>query len=463
MAVTKIHPIRRTVGQAIEYITNPKKTEDMLFVSTFGCELPTCLEEFAQTRNLAENGGTTLAQHIIQSFAADEVTPEEAHKIGLELANRYLEGKHEFILATHLDRGHLHNHIIFNHVDFVDHKCFRNNIGHTRQLREMSDEICMAHGLSVIKEKSGSKGKSYYEWKMAKAGKSYKQRLKNNIDLVIPRCSSYDEFISEMQALGYEVKFGKSDSFRYSSQERFSRSKILGNDYTKEAITARILSRKEKETAPSSVPFVKVKVFVYDQKLGLIENTSAFLSALENPYFARQVALSDAKKIAATYNMLKEKKIDSYDDLLQKLDDCRKDYNEIHDSVKELENEISEINEMIKFSERISTHKEVYSQYLKSKKSHKFREQHHSEIALYESAQEMLKKKVPEGSVVKIAALKKQLQALEDEKDEKNSRLQDLKSEQKDLQIMKKNVEIILDEGKEKDEEERKKRQNQRS
>ena len=463
MAIAKIHPIRRTVGQAIEYIVNPKKTEDMLFVSSFGCDFATCVEEFNQTRKMAGDGGKVLAQHIIQSFAEGEVTPEEAHKIGTELANRYLEGKHEYIIATHLDRGHIHNHIIFNHIDFVDHKCFRNNIGHTRQLREMSDEICMAHGLSVIKEKSGAKGKSYYEWKMDKAGKSYKTRLKNNIDLVIPSCSSYDEFLQKMQDLGYEIKIGKSDSFRYSSQERFTRSKILGDNYTKEAITARILYGKEKAPAPSSVPFVKIKVFVYDQKLGLIENTSAFLSALENPYFARQVALSDAKKIAATYNMLKEKKIDSYDDLLQKLDDCRKDYNEIHDSVKELENEISEINEMIKFSERISTHKEVYSQYLKSKKSPKFREQHHSEIALYESAQEMLKKKVPEGSVVKIAALKKQLQALEGEKDEKNSRLQDLKSEQKDLQIMKKNVEIILDEGKEKDEEERKKRQNQRS
>ena len=463
MAIAKIHPIRRTVGQAIDYIVNPKKTEDMLFVSSFGCDFATCVEEFAQTRKLAGDGGKVLAQHIIQSFAEGEVTPKEAHKIGTELANRYLEGKHEYVIATHLDRGHIHNHIIFNHVDFVDHKCFRNNIGHTRQLREISDEICMAHGLSVIKEKSGAKGKSYYEWKMDKAGKSYKRRLKDNIDLVIPRCSSYDEFISQMQALGYEVKFGKSDSFRYSSQERFTRSKILGNDYTKEAIAARILSGKEKVPAPSSVPFVKVKVFVYDQKLGLIENTAAFISALENPYFARQVALSDAKKIAATYNLLKEKKIDSYDDLLKKVDDCRHDYNEVHGSIKGIEDEISKINELIKFSERISTHKDVYSQYLKSGKSQKFRELHHSEIALYESAQEMLKKNFPEGSVVKIAALKKQKQALEDEKDAQNQRMQALKSEQKELQIMKKNVEIILDEGNEKEENDRKQKQNQRS
>ena len=118
---------------------------------------------------------------------------------------------------------------------------------------------------------------------------------------------------------------------------------------------------------------------------------------------------------------------------------------------------------MIKFSERISTHKDVYSQYLKSGKSPKFRELHHSEIALYESAQEMLKKNFPEGSVIKIAALKKQKEALEDEKDARNQHLQELKSEQKELQIMKKNVEIILNEGKEKEENDRKQKQNQRS
>lgn len=463
MAVTKIHPIRRTVGAAINYITNEKKTEDTLFVYSFGCDYLTAEEEFAHTKADAKYGGTTLAQHIIQSFAEGEVTPEEAHRIGKELADRYLGGKHEYVLATHLDRGHLHNHIIFNHVDFIDHKCFRNNIGHTRQLRELSDEICVDHGLSVITEKSGAKGKSYYEWKMAKAGKSYKQRLKDNIDMVIPRCSSYDEFLTQMEGLGYEIKNGKSDSFRYSAQERFTRSKILGDNYTKEAITERILSGKERDTSASSIPSIKVKVWVYDQKLGLIENTAAFLAVLKNPRYAQKMALIDAKKVAATYNMLKEKNIDSYDELLSRIDSLRSDYNSAHDSIKIIEERIASVNELIKYSERVSTHKDVYSQYLKSGKSSQFREQHHTEIALYESAQEMLKKKVSEGSVLKLAALKKEKLALEAEKDAKSEYLKDFREEQKELQTLKKNVEIIMKEGSEKEQKEKTtQRKNQR-
>ena len=175
------------------------------------------------------------------------------------------------------------------------------------------------------------------------------------------------------------------------------------------------------------------------------------------------MAIIDAKKVAATYNMLKEKNIDSYDELLSRIDSLRSDYNSAHDSIKNIEERIASVNELIKYSERVSTHKNVYSQYLKSGKSPQFREQHHTEIALYESAQEMLKKKVPEGSVLKLAALKKEKLALEAEKDAKSEYLKDFREEQKKLQTLKKNVEIIMKEGSEKEQKEKTtQRKNQR-
>ena len=170
MAITKIHPIRRTLNKAVKYITNPSKTEEELYVSTYACNRETLIQDFEYTRKQAAKGafeGTTLAQHVIQSFAPGEVTAEQAHAIGEELARKLTGNEHEFIISTHLDRGHIHNHIIFNQVNFINHKYFKSNIKTTKVLRQLSDELCEAHGLSVIKSPK-AKGKSYYEWQCEK-------------------------------------------------------------------------------------------------------------------------------------------------------------------------------------------------------------------------------------------------------------------------------------------------------
>lgn len=239
MAVTKIHPIRRTLNKAVDYITDDDKTNGELLVSTFGCTRETIEDDFEYTRNRASYHGSILAQHIIQSFAEGEVTPEQAHRIGIELASRFTRHKHEYIIATHIDKGHIHNHIIMNHVDFRDHTRFRMNIGQFYKLRKLNDEICMDNGLSIITDPK-TKGRSHYEWQMAKKGISYKKRLKGNIDTVIPLVDSYDTFLTKMKDLRYKIKQGKYDSFRMHEQERFTRSKTLGEDYTREAIERRI-------------------------------------------------------------------------------------------------------------------------------------------------------------------------------------------------------------------------------
>ena len=446
MAITKIHPIRRTLNKAIKYITDPGKTEEELFVSTYACSRESIIQDFEYTRSHSATIGrssSTLAQHIIQSFAPGEITAEEAHKIGMELASKYTDNKHEFICATHLDKGHIHNHIILNHVSFVDGHCFRNNLQHTKELRQLSDELCEAHGLSVIKNPK-AKGKSRYEWQCDKKGISYKRRFKDNIDMVIPMVNSYGEFLIKMQQLGYEIKTGKYDSFRMNDQERFTRSKTLGTDYTREAIEERIRKSKTVPEITSISRPAYIRVWKYDQKLGLIENTHTYLLFIQNPYQRQKAAIVDVKKIAATYNLLKEKGIDSVTDLDKAISENKAEAKTIREDIRDIESEIAVINETIKYAERSQTNKPVWDEYAKSGKSARFYSAHRAELMIYESAQEFLKRKVASGEPVKLAQLRKETADLEAKKIDLSANLDLKKQEQKDLEQVRKNVEIIM-------------------
>ena len=247
MAVTKIKPIRGTVNKALAYILDPKKTDDQLYVSSFGCAASdAAAKEFEWTRNLAVQQGMqmpkVIARHLIQSFDVGEVTPEQAHEIGKQFADEWLKGKYEYVIATHIDKGHCHNHIIFNAVNFVDYHAYRSNRRTYREMRQLSDEICKEHGLSVIPP-SQSKGMDYKEYTEAKRGTSWKQKLKQTIDRCVITAKDWDEFLRLMQEAGYEIKSGKYISFRAEGQERFTRAKTIGDNYTEDRIKERIQGR----------------------------------------------------------------------------------------------------------------------------------------------------------------------------------------------------------------------------
>ena len=160
MAVTKTHPIKSTLKAAIDYICNPEKTDGKLLVSSYGCAAETADIEFSWTRCHAIDKGTNLGRHLIQAFQPGEVTPEQAHEIGMELAKEILGGKYEFVLTTHIDKDHVHNHLIFNAVSFADHKHYHSNKRSYHDIRRTSDRLCKEHGLSVIIP-GQDKGKSY--------------------------------------------------------------------------------------------------------------------------------------------------------------------------------------------------------------------------------------------------------------------------------------------------------------
>ena len=460
MAITKIHPIRRTLSKAVKYITNPKKTEEELYVSCFGCTRESLVSEFALTRSCAGKESPVLAQHLIQSFAKDEVDAATAHEIGKELADRFTGGKHEYIIATHLDRGHIHNHIIFNHIDFIDHQRFHSDAQKLRELRSLNDEICEDHGLSVIKDPKGQ-GKSYYEWAMDKLGRSYKKRLRDNIDMLIPLVHSYGELLIKLQDMGYEIKTGKYDSFRMNGQERFTRSKTLGPDYTKEAIIERI---NHLENAPIATPVKKpyyIRVWKYDQALGLIENTGNYLLFVQSNYSRQRMAIQDAKKIAATYNLLKEKGIDSIEKLDATIKEAKTALRDTREKIRDTETKIAGINDTIKYVERVSKHRPIYNEYIKSGKSPAFYEAHRSEIMLYEAAKKTLEQKGLRGESVSLSMLNKERSTLEDQRIDMFAGLESLQSECNDLITAKKNVEAIINEGRDDEKEKTKNRESE--
>ena len=264
MAITKIHPIKSTLNLSIKYILNSDKTDKNILISTYMCNEKTAHNQFLNTRKLNNINGTVLARHLIQSFLPNEVTPEKAHGIGKSLCKEILKDQYGYVLSTHIDKNHIHNHIIFNNVNFVTGKCYQSNKKTYYRIRSISDKLCKENNLSVVdefyekyKKKFKTKGKSYYEYSHYKKGTSWKSKLQFSIDKAIEKSNTWKEFIKTMERYGYEIKFGKHIAFKHKDKERFTRSKIIGEDYTEENLRKRIKETKVKELIDTSNEKIK--------------------------------------------------------------------------------------------------------------------------------------------------------------------------------------------------------------
>ena len=432
MAVTKTHPIKSTLKAAIDYILNPEKTDGKLLASSFGCGLETADIEFAWTREAAGDRGTHLGRHLIQSFAVGETTPEEAHKIGMELAGAVLGGKYEFVLTTHVDKDHLHNHLIFNAVSFVDYKKYHSNKQSYYHIRRTSDRICKEHGLSVVVP-GQDKGKRYIEHTTEKAGTSYKAKLKTVIDRLIPQVSDFEELLKRLEAEGYEIKRGKYISCKATGQERFTRLKTLGVDYTEEAVSSRIAGGLR----PSKQPKLG------SQKISLLIDIQNNLKAQESGGFAHWAKINNLKEAARTFNFLTEHGITHYEQLQGKVDEVMTEQDRLLSSIKAKEQRIGEIGLLIKHVSAYREHRPVYEQYRKSSDKEKFLRGQESQIILFESAAKALKQmgvqKLPD-----ITALKKEMDSLTAEKQQEYGTYQKIKVQVKELDTIKRNVDQFL-------------------
>ena len=428
MAITKTHPIKSTLKAAIDYICNPVKTDGSLLISSYGCSAETADIEFAWTRQHAIDKGENLGRHLIQAFAPGEVTPEEAHQIGLELAKEILDGKYEFVLTTHIDRGHIHNHVIWNAVSFTDHKHYHSNKRSYYEIRRASDRLCKEHGLSVIVP-GQEKGKSYVEHQAVRNGTSYKAKLKSAIDRLLPACTDLDDLLRRLQEEGYEIRRGKYISCRASNQERFTRLKTLGVDYTEEALAARIAGC----TRPSKRPRVRDGSI---QRIAVIQGN-------QSPGLQHWAKLQKLKEGAKTLNYLAEHGIDSYEALDRRLAELNATVDASLASIKAVEGRIAELNLIAKYAATYRKFRPVYDRYRKSDDKEKFLRGHESEIILFEAATRELRRlgAVPLPAAEKLEA---ELSELTVRKGTLYAQYTAAKRQAKEYDTIKRNLDILL-------------------
>ena len=437
MAVTKIKAIRGTLSKAIAYILNPEKTDEKLLVSSYGCASETAAREFEWTRKIAEQKGMNpvriIARHVIQSFEIGEVTPELAHEIGKQFADEILGGKYEYVLTTHIDKDHVHNHLIFNAVDFVDYHAYKSYKRIYYNMREVSDRLCKENGLSVIPP-SQNKGMGYKEYTEAKRGTSWKQKLKQTIDRLVITAKDYDDFLRLMQEAGYEIKTGKYISFRAEGQERFTRSKTIGENYTEERIKERIAGRTPRRSQRQTTP----------KGISLIGDIQERIRLIDSKGYEHKAKLTILKEAARTLNYLTENNLLQYADLEKKVEDVHSSYDRIGKELKGVEARLREVQPLIKNISNYQRLKPVYDAFQKTKDKPGFKAKHEAELVIFEAARSTLLAMQGDEKLPSLKTLQAEQQRLLEEQQRLYDERAKLKKDVKQIETIKSNVDTFL-------------------
>ena len=425
------------MSKAIAYILNPEKTDEKLLVSSYGCASETAAREFEWTRKIAEQKGMNpvriIARHVIQSFEIGEVTPELAHEIGKQFADEILGGKYEYVLTTHIDKDHVHNHLIFNAVDFVDYHAYKSYKRIYYDMREVSDRLCKENGLSVIPP-SQNKGMGYKEYTEAKRGTSWKQKLKQTIDRIVITAKDYDDFLRLMQEAGYEIKTGKYISFRAKGQERFTRSKTIGENYTEERIKERIAGRTPRRSQRQTTP----------KGISLIGDIQERIRLIDSKGYEHKAKLTILKEAARTLNYLTENNLLQYADLEKKVEDVHSSYDRTGKELKGVEARLREVQPLIKNISNYQRLKPVYDAFQKAKDKPSFKAKHEAELVIFEAARSTLLAMQGDEKLPSLKTLQAEQQRLLEEQQRLYDERAKLKKEVKQIETIKSNVDTFL-------------------
>ena len=425
------------MSKAIAYILNPEKTDEKLLVSSYGCASETAAREFEWTRKIAEQKGMNpvriIARHVIQSFEIGEVTPELAHEIGKQFADEILGGKYEYVLTTHIDKDHVHNHLIFNAVDFVNYHAYKSYKRIYYDMREVSDRLCKENGLSVIPP-SQNKGMGYKEYTEAKRGTSWKQKLKQTIDRLVITAKDYDDFLRLMQEAGYEIKIGKYISFRAEGQERFTRSKTIGENYTEERIKERIAGRTPRRSRKQTTP----------KGISLIGDIQERIRLIDSKGYEHKAKLTILKEAARTLNYLTENNLLQYADLEKKVEDVHSSYDRTGKELKDVEARLREVQPLIKNISNYQRLKPMYDAFQKAKDKPGFKAKHEAELVIFEAARSTLLAMQGDKKLPSLKTLQAEQQRLLEEQQRLYDERAKLKKEARMIDTMKANVDIFL-------------------
>ena len=467
MATTRLIPLHtgkgRNFGKAIRnvigYVSNPKKTHQGELVTGFGCNPETADGEFLLMKReyIAQTGrhrgkDDVIAYHLRQSFVPGEITPEEANRIGCELAKRFTHGQHAYVVATHEDRRHVHSHIIISAVNLDSDRKFRNFWGSSKAIRRLSDTLCIQNGLSIIEQPKGY-SKSYNKWLGNEAKTSQRDGLREAIDAALARQpKDFEELLTMLQRGGWEVKRGKRISLKGKGQERFKRLDSLGEDYSEAALRAIIAG--EKEHHPREKKTVQPM-----RQVNLLVDIQAKLQAGKGAGFERWAKVFNLKQMAQTLNYLSENNLMNIEDLTAKTDAAIARVHEMQVTIRETEKRMAELHTLKGHIINYVKTREVYAAYRMAGYSKKFVAEHEQEIKLHQAAKEAFSalgtQKIP-----KVKEIQAEYDALREKKKQAYAAYHQAQDEMRQLLTVRANVERILGvEEKEKERQKEKKKE----
>ena len=393
-----------------------------------------------------------IAYHLRQSFVPDEITPEEANRIGCELASRFTHGQHAYVVATHEDRRHVHSHIIISAVNLDCDRKFRNFWGSSKAIRRLSDTLCIQNGLSIIEQPKGH-SKSYNKWLGNEAKTSQRDVLREAIDAALARQpKDFEELLTMLQRGGWEVKRGKRISLKGKGQERFKRLDSLGEDYSEAALRAIIAG--EKEHHPREKKTVQPM-----RQVNLLVDIQAKLQAGKGTGFERWAKVFNLKQMAQTLNYLSENNLMNIEDLTAKTDAATARVHELQVTIRETEKRMAELHALKGHIINYVKTREVYAAYRMAGYSKKFVAEHEQEIKLHRAAKEAFsalgKQKIP-----KVKEIRAEYDTLREKKKQAYAAYHQAQDEMRQLLTVRANVERILGiEEKEKERQKEKKKE----
>lgn len=467
MATTRLIPLHtgkgRNFGKAIRnvigYVSNPKKTHQGELVTGFGCNPETADGEFLLMKReyIAQTGrlrgkDDVIAYHLRQSFVPGEITPEEANRIGCELASRFTHGQHAYVVATHEDRRHVHSHIIISAVNLDCDRKFRNFWGSSKAIRRLSDTLCIQNGLSIIEQPKGH-SKSYNKWLGNEAKTSQRDGLRAAIDAALERQpKDFEEVLTMLQTDGWEVKRGKRISLKGKGQERFKRLDSLGEDYSEAALRAIVAG--EKEHHPREKKTVQPM-----RQVNLLVDIQAKLQAGKGAGYERWAKVFNLKQMAQTLNYLSENNLMNIEDLTAKTDAAIARVHELQVTIRETEKRMAELHALKGHIINYVKTREVYAAYRMAGYSKKFVAEHEQEIKLHQAAKEAFSalgtQKIP-----KVKEIQAEYDALREKKKQAYAAYHQAQDEMRQLLTVRANVERILGiEEKEKERQKEKKKE----
>lgn len=451
MATTRLIPMHQNKGKTVsqcltdrtEYAKNPDKTEDGQLISAYECDPATVDAEFlAAKRIYADRTGRSqrsdvIAYQVRQSFRPGEVTPEEANKIGYEFAMRWTKGIHAFIVATHVDKAHIHNHIIYNSTTLDCTKKFRNFQGSTNAVRRLSDVICTEHHLSVILNPKPSRG-HYGKWLGEQKQPTFSDRLRQSIDVALKqKPKDFEHFLTLMESAGYEVKRGTHIAFKGTGQQRFIRLRSLGEGYSesviREVIAGKKLHMPHKTAAARS-----------DKQINLLVDIQTKLQAGKGPGYERWAKTFNLKQMAHTLNYLTENNLLNYDALNEKAAEVISRFHALSVQIKAAEKRMAEIAVLRTHIINYSKTRDVYVSYRKSGYSKKFYEEHTADLLLHKTAKEAFDA-LGANKVPTVKSLNMEYAELLSAKKKAFTEYTNARAEMREVLTVKANVERILE------------------